>query len=220
MLENQNEVTNLEIIENKIQEEEFELLKKLFQNKTIIFENIFGKEDHKKLIIVKDEYLNWKPMENFLDSNLIRQIRMYEKMHSEIQQDILEISIDMIEMNRLFLDYNENTYTYNCLVLKVQALYQTHDYGQQDNNNDLNLLRESKKNRNSFQYLSMYNNELTKIKENTFINLNNLQELNLSNNQLKEIKETTFKGLNNLQTLSLGHNRLTEIKENTFINFI
>ena len=36
-LNNQNEATNLQLIEDKIQEEEFELFKKLFKNRTIIF---------------------------------------------------------------------------------------------------------------------------------------------------------------------------------------
>ena len=43
-LDNQNEATNLQLIEDKIQEEEFELFKKLFKNRTIIFEDIFGKK--------------------------------------------------------------------------------------------------------------------------------------------------------------------------------
>ena len=47
MLDDQNEATNLKIIEDKIQEEEFNLFKKLFQNKTIIFESFFKKETHK-----------------------------------------------------------------------------------------------------------------------------------------------------------------------------
>ena len=55
-LDNQNEATNLQLIEDKIQEEEFELFKKLFKNRTIIFEDIFGKKDHKILLIVNDEY--------------------------------------------------------------------------------------------------------------------------------------------------------------------
>ena len=63
MLENQNETTTLDKIEDKIQDEELNLFKKLFQNKTIIFENIFRKEDHKRLLIVNDEYINWKTEE-------------------------------------------------------------------------------------------------------------------------------------------------------------
>ena len=58
-LDNQNEATNLQLIEDKIQEEEFELFKKLFKNRTIIFEDIFGKKDHKILLIVNDEYFIW-----------------------------------------------------------------------------------------------------------------------------------------------------------------
>ena len=61
MLENQNEETNLEIIEDKIQEEKLNLLRELFQNKTIIFENIFYKAGQLRLIIIDDEYLNWMP---------------------------------------------------------------------------------------------------------------------------------------------------------------
>ena len=62
MLGDQNETT-LDKIEDKIQDEELNLFKKLFQNKTIIFENLFGKEDHKRLLIVKDEFINWKTEE-------------------------------------------------------------------------------------------------------------------------------------------------------------
>ena len=44
-----------------------------------------------------------------------------------------------------------------------------------------------------------------------------MQELDLSHNQLTEIKEKTFIGLINLQLLSLNSNQLLEINENTFI---
>ena len=52
MLDVQNESKNLEVIEDQIQEEEFNLLKKLFQNKTIIFENIFIETGQKRLVII------------------------------------------------------------------------------------------------------------------------------------------------------------------------
>ena len=63
MLNNQNEATNLEKIEEKIQEEELSLLKKIFQNKTIIFEDIFERKTQKRLVIVDDEFVNWIPIE-------------------------------------------------------------------------------------------------------------------------------------------------------------
>ena len=62
MLNNQNEATNLEKIEEKIQEEELSLLKKIFQNKTIIFEDIFERKTQKRLVIVDDEFVNWIPL--------------------------------------------------------------------------------------------------------------------------------------------------------------
>ena len=63
MLDNQDELTTLEIIEDKIKNEEFNLLKKLFQNKTIIFENSFFKTSTQKiLLIIDDEYVNWIPI--------------------------------------------------------------------------------------------------------------------------------------------------------------
>ena len=63
ILNDDNEASNLEIIEDKIQEEEFNLLKKLFKNKTIIFENILGNQDLKRLLIVNDEYFTWTPID-------------------------------------------------------------------------------------------------------------------------------------------------------------
>ena len=73
MLDNINEETNLGIIEDKIQEEELNLFKKIFQNKTIIYEDFFEPQDeeeddeeeeeedsHKRLVIIDDEYVNWK----------------------------------------------------------------------------------------------------------------------------------------------------------------
>ena len=82
ILDNKNELTNLEIIEDKILEEEFNLLKKLFQNKTIIYE-FFEKQQQqdeeeeddieeeeeqkqdtqKRLLIIDDEYVNWISLE-------------------------------------------------------------------------------------------------------------------------------------------------------------
>ena len=81
MLENNNGAKNLEIIEDKIQEEEFNLLKKLFQNKTIIYD-FFEKQQQqdeeeddieeeeeqkqdtqKRLIIIDDEYVNRIPLD-------------------------------------------------------------------------------------------------------------------------------------------------------------
>ena len=47
--------------------------------------------------------------------------------------------------------------------------------------------------------------------------LNNLQKMNLSYNQLTELKDNSFINLNNLQVLYLDINQLTELKENTFI---
>ena len=64
LLNNQNELSNLEIIEDKIQEEELNLHKKLFQNKTIIFEKIYRKAGQRRLIIIDDEYVKWKPLDN------------------------------------------------------------------------------------------------------------------------------------------------------------
>ena len=64
MLDDQNEAKNLEKIEDKIQEEEFELHKKIFQNKTIIFDEIFEDVNQKRLLIVKDEYFIWIPIDN------------------------------------------------------------------------------------------------------------------------------------------------------------
>ena len=61
ILENNKESTNLEVIEDKIQEEEFNLFRKLFQNKTIIFENICIKGGQRRLLIIDDEYVNWIP---------------------------------------------------------------------------------------------------------------------------------------------------------------
>ena len=62
-LDDQNEATDLEKIEDKIKEEEFNLLKKLFQNKTIIFDKFFEDVNQKRLIIVKDEYFIWIPID-------------------------------------------------------------------------------------------------------------------------------------------------------------
>ena len=61
MLDNKNEETNLEIIEDKIQEEEINLFRKLFQNKTIIYDNFSDTE--KRLLIIVDEYVNWISMD-------------------------------------------------------------------------------------------------------------------------------------------------------------
>ena len=61
MLDNTNEETNLEIIEDKIQEEEINLFRKLFQNKTIIYDNFSDTE--KRLLIIVDEYVNWISMD-------------------------------------------------------------------------------------------------------------------------------------------------------------
>ena len=77
MLDNQNELTSLEIIEDKIQEEEFNLLKKLFQNKTIIFENISAEVPHNKLLLVKDEYVNWIPIDKRYNSKKEKLIKNY-----------------------------------------------------------------------------------------------------------------------------------------------
>ena len=62
MLDDQNELTSLEIIQEKIREEELNLLKKLFQNKTIIYEKICIEAVQRRLIIIDDEYLNWMPL--------------------------------------------------------------------------------------------------------------------------------------------------------------
>ena len=63
MLDNQNEATNLDMIEDKIKEENFNLLKKIFQNKTINFEIFLKEETHKRLLIIDDEYVNWIPLD-------------------------------------------------------------------------------------------------------------------------------------------------------------
>ena len=47
--------------------------------------------------------------------------------------------------------------------------------------------------------------------------LNNLQELYLNYNQLTDIKENSFIGLNSLRKLHLKCNKMREIKENKFI---
>ena len=60
MLDNINEETNLGIIEDKIQEEELNLFRKIFQNKTIIYHDFFEQQNrHKRLVIIDDEYVNW-----------------------------------------------------------------------------------------------------------------------------------------------------------------
>ena len=59
MLDDQNELTtNLELIDDTIQGEEFELFKKLFHNKTIIYDSILSKAGHQRLVIIDDEYVN------------------------------------------------------------------------------------------------------------------------------------------------------------------
>ena len=63
MLDDQNEAKNLEKIEEKIQGEELSLLKKIFQNKTIIFEDIFERKTQKRLLIIDDEYVKWIPLD-------------------------------------------------------------------------------------------------------------------------------------------------------------
>ena len=60
----QNEETYLDIIEDKIKEEEFEINKKIFQNKTIIFDKFFEDDNQKRLLIVKDENFIWIPIDN------------------------------------------------------------------------------------------------------------------------------------------------------------
>jgi Leucine-rich repeat (LRR) protein len=66
------------------------------------------------------------------------------------------------------------------------------------------------------QKLSLYNNQISEIKENAFAGLTSLQMLFLSNNQIRKIKENAFAGLTSLRKLSLSNNQIGEIKANVF----
>ncbi len=66
------------------------------------------------------------------------------------------------------------------------------------------------------QTLSLCNNQITKIKDNTFKSLINLQTLHLTYNLITKIKDNAFISLIELEILYLDNNQITNIHENTF----
>lgn len=56
--------------------------------------------------------------------------------------------------------------------------------------------------------LDLSSNQLTAIKNNSFINYKYLQELILGKNQIEDLSSESFKGLYNLDALDMSHNML------------
>lgn len=59
-------------------------------------------------------------------------------------------------------------------------------------------------------------NQITKVKDRSFISLRNVRRLDLSNNKIEKIEEEAFEGLSLLTSLVLYANKLTELPPNVF----
>ncbi|XP_036355417.1 slit homolog 1 protein-like isoform X2 [Octopus sinensis] len=64
--------------------------------------------------------------------------------------------------------------------------------------------------------VDLYENNISTIKEGTFTGLSNLKELDLRWNNISTIKEGLFTGLSNLKTLGLRNNKISRIEKEMF----
>lgn len=86
------------------------------------------------------------------------------------------------------------------------------DAGELNINNELrNLKRMMKEGKINLVELMISHNQLTRIRNYTFIRMHRLVTLDLSNNQISTLEPQAFLGLNKLETLNLRSNRLMSV---------
>lgn len=68
----------------------------------------------------------------------------------------------------------------------------------------------------SIQYLTLINNNIQRIEDNTFVSQPQIRSLRLFNSNIHELGEDAFLGLANLTSLSMINNRISEILPRTF----
>jgi Leucine-rich repeat (LRR) protein len=189
-----------------IQNEEINILKYLFKNKSIAYTN-------NKLIIISDAFIFDTSNEKVLNNSLIKLIQLKkEKEKKPINEYILEINLNLNKLKDLELRFYEtHELTENLFdgLINLKELVLSTNNINHIGPNAFRIL-------GNLTVLFLINNKISELNANALEGLVNLKELYLNENELKKINKNAFKGLDNLKKLDLSYNRLSELNPRLF----
>jgi Leucine-rich repeat (LRR) protein len=212
----------------------YKIEQKLFQNKSILFIENYGKLENTFLLIINDEYLR---QITFIDDNFSNKSEYFnrekliayflEKKLTKLSIDTNIVSLNIDIINETSIEEKKNKlYKIDKNIFKIARIKHIHQSSFQSfislekisfiDNQIQELHSELFMGLTNLKEINMQSNKIKLIHPNTFNGLTRLEKINLANNAITELDSNTFNGLNMLKNLSLGCNRLKEINENTF----
>jgi hypothetical protein len=180
---------------NKIDDIKYKIERKLFNNKSILFMKDYGKEKKTFLLIINDEYVRKKTIDD-LNSEYFNREHLIAHYLSK-------------KLNSKEINFTNNILYLNIDIINQTSLIKMNSKIHQIDKNTFNGLIKLKK-------IHFINNKIKDIQPTTFNGLTNLEEIIFSNNQINRIRLTLFSGLTKLKKICFDYNQLTNLHEYTF----
>lgn len=212
----------------------YKIEQKLFQNKSILFIENYGKLEKTFLLIINDEYLR---QSTFIDDNFSKKSVYFnrekliayflEEKLSKMSIDTNIVSLNIDIMNETSMEgIKSKLYKINKNMFKIAKIKHIQQSSFQSfiglekisfiDNQIQELHSELFMGLGNLKEINFQSNKIKQIHPKTFNGLTRLERINLANNAITELDSNTFNGLNMLKNLSFGFNKLKEINENTF----
>jgi len=200
----------IDFIEKKIE-------KVSFSNKTILFLNNYGKDKQSFLLIINDEYLRKKDINDFIKDHIEPDIINFAKYVNRYGYDNSDSESEW-ESNDDDDDDDDNGKTKIIMAKEKLMIYFLFKKLSliKITPNVINL-EISLINMKEIDFSGQNINELIPSTFNGLVNLNNI---NFSENKIKILHEKTFFGLTSLKSMNFSFNRLRKIHESTFNGLI
>lgn len=215
--------TDYDEINELIETQLYKLEKMLFNNKTIYFINNQSSINKNFLIIINDEYIRKKILDNNSNNNVVEltgeHLKALYLLNNKIYNlntilNVNEFNLDLSNLKEL--DFLENQIAH----IKPNTFFGLDQLARLDL--ERNLLRsiDSKTfnglNSTKIRKIFLDGNKIKHIQFKTFTRLTKLTEINISFNRLVNIDSKLLNGLNNLQILNLNNNRIEQLPTDIF----
>jgi hypothetical protein len=242
---NQNEDTDITLIQELLEKLDFTIKKKIFGNKTLIITDNYESQENKFLLIINDEYFSKNNISPFNKDSLSFEglkfnYLLKHKLNNMGSTKVLDLNLDINNIQECNLSgININTIEEDCfkdlfklenLNLSTNHLNIIHEntFNSLFNLNELNLSTNeiitieigSFKSMNNLNKLNLSKNALGIINKDHFVNLCHLTELDLSNNKISSIEKLSFQDLKNLEKINLSNNEISILTNDLFAGLV
>jgi Leucine-rich repeat (LRR) protein len=203
-----NSLVELDV--ESIDDLKYKIEEKLFQKKTILFIEDFGKEKKTFLLILTNGYLRKSKLDNFYEyfnkESLVADFLHKQPLGNNIEEFNFLNSLKLVDsFNNQIKKIHPATFKSLTNLEEIRFIGNEIKELDPATFKGLNFLRKI--------YFSL--NKITTINPSTFNGLN-LDEIYFDENEIKELDPTTFTGLTSLKLINFNKNEITKLHPSTF----